>query len=194
MYRPVRTVAPNTTPVSLTQAKAALDISYSDKDDLITALIEAAVSHLDAWTGVLGRALMPQTWRQDFDRFGGRCLRLPLAPVSAITSVKYDDESDVEQTISAPNYALLEDGLGPYVEFISTYSFPNLHVERPAVRVTYVAGYADAAAVPAPIKQAILLLVRHWFDNPSAVQVGNIVNQMPLAVDALIAPWRRIRF
>jgi len=197
MYRPVRTVAPTGTPagspITLDEVKANLDISYTDKDALITGLISAAVAHVDGWTGILGRCLMPQTWRQDFDRFG-RCLRLPLAPVASITSVKYDDELDVEQTIPGANYVLLEDGLGPYVEFLSTYSLPNIHVERPAVRVTYVAGYADADSVPAAIKQALHLLVRHWFDNPTAVTIGVQAQAMPMAVDALLAPYRRMRF
>lgn len=193
MYRPVLVAAPTSTPVNLADVKAQLDISYADKDSLIASLINAAVAHLDGWTGILGRCLVAQTWRQDFDRFNS-CLRLPLAPVISITSVKYDDASDVEQTISSANYTLQEDGLGPYVEFISTYSFPSIHVERPAVRVTYVAGYASADAVPAAIRHAMLMLIRHWFDNPSAVQVGNVVNVMPLAVDALLSSYRRVRF
>lgn len=57
--------------------------------------------------------------------------------------------------------------------------------------MTYVAG---EAAAPAAIKAAILLLVRHWFDNPSAVVVGVIAQEMPLAVQALTAPYRRICF
>ena len=190
MYRPVLTAAPASTPVSLNEAKAHLDIGYTDKDTQITALIAAATAHLDGWTGILGRCLITQSWRQDFDRFNRR-LRLPLFPVASITSVKYDDESDVEQTIDSSNFSLLTDDLGSYVKFIDTYAFPAIHTERPAVRVTYVAG---EAAAPDAIKHAMLLLIRHWFDNPSAVSVGGPTQAMPMAVDALLAPYRRIRF
>jgi uncharacterized phiE125 gp8 family phage protein len=51
-----------------------------------------------------------------------------------------------------------------------------------------------AGNVPAPIKQAIALLARHWFDNPTAVVVGVPAQTMPMAVDALLAPYRRVRF
>lgn len=193
MYRPVLVTAPAATPISLTEAKVQLDVSYTDKDTLITALIAAATAHLDGWTGILGRCLVTQTWRQDFDRFN-RCLRLPLYPVSAVSSVKYDDTSDVEQTVSAADYDLLDDDLGAFVRFKDAYSFPSIHIDRPALRVTYTAGYADAASVPAAIRQAMLLMVRHWFDNPSAVVIGVTAQPMPMAVDALLAPWRRIRF
>ena len=39
---------------------------------------------------------------------------------------------------------------------------------------------------------AILLLIGHFYANREAVNVGNIVTQMPLAVDALMQPYRRV--
>lgn len=207
MYRPVLVTPPTIKPVTLTEAKAHLDISYTEKDTQIGVLIAAATSYLDGWTGVLGRALCQQTWRQDFDGFYcwsntprrvyGLRLRLPLYPVISITSVKYTDANAVEQTIAGANYTLKEDDLGAYVEFVTTYYFPTVGPESASVRVAYLAGYADNAGVstaPDAIRQAILILVRHWFDNPSAVAFGAVVEKMPFAVEALIAPYRRIKF
>ena len=199
MYRPVLVTPPTIKPVSLTEAKAWLDIGYTDKDTVITGLIGAATAHLDGWTGILGRCLCEQTWRQDFDDFRS-CLRLPLFPVISITSVKYTDTNGAEQTIASENYTLKNDDLGAYVEFTSSYSFPSLNTESAAVRVTYLAGYADIAgtpktsSVPDDIKNAIALLVRHWFDNPGAVVVGVTAQQLPQGVDALLAKHRRPRF
>jgi len=199
MYRPVLVTSPAIKPVTLTEAKAWLDIGYTDKDTVITGLIGAATAHLDGWTGILGRCLCEQTWRQDFDDFRS-CLRLPLFPVISITSVKYTDTAGAEQTIPSENYTLKNDDLGAYVEFTSSYSFPSLNTESAAVRVTYLAGYADIAgtpktsSVPDDIKNAIALLVRHWFDNPGAVVVGVTAQQLPQGVDALLAKHRRPRF
>jgi uncharacterized phiE125 gp8 family phage protein len=199
MYRPVLVTPPAIKPVTLTEAKAWLDIGYTDKDTVITGLIGAATAHLDGWTGILGRCLCEQTWRQDFDDFRS-CLRLPLFPVISITSVKYTDTAGAEQTIPSENYTLKNDDLGAYVEFTSSYSFPSLNTESAAVRVTYLAGYADIAgtpktsSVPDDIKNAIALLVRHWFDNPGAVVVGVTAQQLPQGVDALLAKHRRPRF
>ena len=199
MYRPVLVTPPAIKPVTLTEAKAWLDIGYADKDTVIAGLIGAATAHLDGWTGILGRCLCEQTWRQDFDDFRS-CLRLPLFPVISITSVKYTDTAGAEQTIPSENYTLKNDDLGAYVEFTSSYSFPSLNTESAAVRVTYLAGYADIAgtpktsSVPDDIKNAIALLVRHWFDNPGAVVVGVTAQQLPQGVDALLAKHRRPRF
>lgn len=195
MYRPVLVIAPAaaTTLITLAQAKAHLREDSSDQDSVINALIGAAVSHLDGWTGILGRCLLTQTWRQDFDSFS-QCLRLPLAPVSAIASVKYDDTGGVEQTVSSNSYALLTDELGSYVRFVDTFAFPSIEDQPASVRVAYAAGYADADAVPQAIKQGILLAIGHWYANREAVTVGVVAAKLPMACEALWAPWRRMRF
>lgn len=196
MYRPVLVTAPTTTPVTLTEVKAQLDISYTEKDTYLNGLIAAAVSHLDGWSGILGLCLESQTWRQDFDVFA-RCLRLPLFPVIEIDEITYLDAAGDEQIVSESDYSLLEDAIGAYVRFKDSFAFPSVYAEGPAVSITYSAGHAQAesvSTVDAAIKQAILLLIRHWFDNPGAVVVGVSAQKLPFAVDALLAPKRRIRF
>jgi uncharacterized phiE125 gp8 family phage protein len=196
MYRPVLVTPPAIKPITLTEAKAWLDITYTEKDTVITGLIAAAAAHLDGWTGILGRCLCEQTWRQDFDSLT-RCLRLPLAPAISITSVKYDDANGDEQTVSGADYSLLNDDLGPFVRFSNDFSIPAISNVRPAVRVAYLAGYPTVTGAwsgPEDIKHAIALLVRHWFDNPTAVVVGVGAQEMPMAVDALLTKYRRNRF
>lgn len=191
MYRPVLITAPTIKPITLTEAKAWADITYTDKDTVITMQIAAETAHLDGWSGILARCLCEQTWRQDYDLFA-RCLRIPLAPVISITSVKYDDSEDVERTVAAEDYDLLVDDLGPYVKFLDTYAFPSLADERPAVRVTYLAGYGDIAgspktsSVPDDIKQYIAARIRARFDKPD--------EEPPETLDGLIAKHRRVRF
>jgi uncharacterized phiE125 gp8 family phage protein len=200
MFSPVLVTPPAITPVSLVEIKAHCRAAdFSDDDVLLTAYLSAAVSHLDGWTGILGRALVEQTWRQDFEDFRS-CLRLPLFPVISASSLKYLDTDGAEQTVAAENYSIRNDAQGAYVRFLSTYSFPSLNAEGAAVSVTYSAGYATTgsgesavSSVPQAIKQAILLLVGHWYENREAVNVGSSVTVLPMAVDVLLAPFRRMR-
>lgn len=187
MLAPVRTAAPASTPVSLVEAKAHLRVDHSDDDTLITGLIAAATDHLDGWTGILGRAIITQTWRQDFYRFTPQ-MRLPLHPVASVTGVTYYDGDNVQQTLSTDIYELLTDGAGAYITRKADQAWPGTKNREAAISVTFVAGEAAASAA---IKAAILLAVGHLYENREAVSEGSF-GELPMAVSALIAPYRRV--
>ena len=190
MLAPVRTAAPAAL-ITTAEAKAQCRIDSSDEDTLIDALISAAISHLDGYSGVLGRALVTQTWQQDFSGFCAK-MRLPVGNLIEVTEVTYYDASNAEQTLDAAVYATFADSLGPYVALKPDQTWPSIYTRSDAVRVTWTAGYGAAASVPAAIKQAALLLVSHWYDNRSGVAVGETPTEMPLAVNSLLAPFRRV--
>lgn len=192
---PVRVTAPAALPITLAEAKAHCRVSHSDDDTLISALIAAAVSHVDGRGGILGRCLIDQTWRQDFPGWpDDDRIRLPFSNVSSITSVVYFDASGTQQTLSASLYWLQADALSSYLWLREAFPIPNLDDDRPdPVRVTFVAGYGDAAAVPPAIKAALLLLIGHLYENREASLVGQIqVEQLPLGFRALIDPYRQV--
>ena len=183
---PVRTVAPAEMPVSLAEAKAHLRVDHDDQDDLITAQIKAATAWLDGYSGILGRALVTQTWRQDFDRFANR-LPLPVAPVSAVVSISYFDAGNVQQMLDPGVYELLADARGAYVTLQPGQAWPATFRHTDAVSVSFTAGYGAAADVPEPIRQAILLIVQRLFDGAdTAIDVA-----IDRTVQALIAPYRK---
>lgn len=59
----IRLVGPTDDVVPLDDLKEHLRVSHDDEDLLIQGLADAATSWLDGWGGVLGRCIMPQTWR-----------------------------------------------------------------------------------------------------------------------------------
>jgi uncharacterized phiE125 gp8 family phage protein len=185
MFRPVLVTPPTLTMVSLEEAKRHCRVDFNDDDDLIFALIQTATSYFDGYSGVLGRALLPQTWRQDFDGFYD-VMRLPVGPVQSVTSVIYQDISGVDQTLSAAQYVLLTDDYGSYIQLAADQSWPNVGQRADAVRVTYSAG--SATVIPA-IRMAALLLIGHWYANREAGVAGSM-SDLPMGVDALIAPHR----
>lgn len=190
MLAPVRTAAPAAL-ITTSEAKAQCRIDSTDEDTLIDSLVSAAVSHLDGYSGVLGRALVTQTWQQDFSGFCSK-LRLPVGDLIAVTGVTYYDTSNAQQTLASSVYTAFTDSLGPYVTLKPDQVWPSIYSRADAVRVTWTAGYGAAAAVPPAIKQAALLLIAHWYDNRSGVAVGETPTEMPLAVNSLLAPFRRV--
>lgn len=186
MLAPVRTLAPANMPVSLAEAKAHLRVDHDDQDDLISAQIRAATAWLDGWSGILGRALITQTWRQDFAGFADR-LTLPVSPVIAIVSVSYCDVGNVVQTLDAGVYDLFTDTRGAYLTLRPGQSWPATFRRADAVSITFTAGYGAAADVPEPIRQAILLILQRLFDGADT-EIDAAIDR---TVHALIAPYRK---
>lgn len=180
--------APATTPITLAEAKAHLRVDTSDEDALITGLINAATQHLDAYDGVLGQCIVSQVWELYYDSFPSGDLEIPLGPVISIDSVEYVDPTTLLYvTWNASNYETDLVSLKAWV--IPKGAWPAIASTSNAVRVTFTAGFNP---VPQPIKQAILLLVGHWFENRAGVVDNPGMMSVPYAVDALIAPLRRL--
>lgn len=194
MHRPVLVTAPDMLPVSLDEAKLRLRVDHADDDALIEGLIRAATEHLDGWNGILGRCLVEQEWRQDFDLFAA-CLPLPFGPVISIASVTV-----AGSPVDNGSYALRTDAGGHVrVEFdgLSASGATSIIYKAGYPTIPEVSGDGITPAIPAkstvpdPIKVAILLLVGHWFQYREAVTSVSI-NELPFAVNALIAPYRRV--
>lgn len=191
MLAPKLIIEPETQLVVLADAKLHVRVDFPDDDDLILALIVSATMYLDGYSGILGRALITQTWSQQFSRFcDGQ--RLAVGDVTTITSIKYFDSDNVEQTLDASVYEFFTDQLGPYVALKPGQVWPASYNRIDAVTIAYVAGYGDADDVPGPIKQAILMMVGHHYQHRETASSMKI-EELPFSVSALIAPFRRIQ-
>lgn len=185
----VQTIPPAETPVSLAEAKLYLGVDFSEHDAMITTIINAATGELDGKDGVLGRTLVTQTWRADYDQFPAddEYLRLPLFPVQSVTTLAYWDVDDADQVFT--DYDLLMDSEGAYLRLATDAAWPSSYVRSDAVRVTFVAGYGAAAAVPAQLKQAVLLRVGDLYQNREAT-VDNTVEINPTHRSLIMPYWR----
>lgn len=50
---------------------------------------------------------------------------------------------------------------------------------------------ASPKEIPEVVKSAILMMVGHWFENREAINVGNIVTEIPYGVESMLWPYRR---
>ena len=156
--RLTRITAPASGVVSLTDALAHLRVSGDDETALVNEYVLAASAYLDARDGVLGEALVTQTWRLYMDTPSE--VTIPLGPVQSITAVKYLDASGVEQTYSSANYRLS----GAEFVLVEGASWPTVANREDAFWIDFVAGYGNAAAVPATVRQAALLLIGEMYE------------------------------
>lgn len=159
--------------VSLADLREYLRVTETAEDYTITTLRDAAVAYLDGWSGVLGRAIMPQTWREEYETGGDLLLSLP--DVSSVT-VTVQDSAGAWQAGAG---TLSRDGLGWVV---------TVDASAP-VRVDYVCALPDT--LRPSVVMAVKMLVAHWFNNRGVA--GASLSEWPMAVDALLAPLRRDR-
>jgi uncharacterized phiE125 gp8 family phage protein len=188
-----QTVAPTEEPVTLAEAKAHCRIDHIDDDTLIAGLITAATSHLDYENGILGQALVTQTWSYSLP--GPDALErvhLPVTPVVALTSMSYYDTDNASQSITTANYHILKGKWTARIIPNDGTSWPTMFARADALTVIFTAGFGAATAVPQSVKQAMLLLIAHWYENRESSIVGTSIDTVPMAFDALIAPIRRV--
>lgn len=175
-----RITGPAEEPVTLTEAKAHLRVVDDSEDTLIAMLITAAREHCE---DVARRTFVTQTYALTLDNWPDKPLALPLPPVAGITSIVYTDDNGNVATLATSVYVL--DGGKLFVA--PNQSWPSTSLRQYAgVKVTYTAGYGDAADVPSKYKQAVLLTLGHWFQNREAVVVGTSAKELPLAAKALL--------
>ncbi|HEY9211089.1 MAG TPA: head-tail connector protein [Methylotenera sp.] len=158
---------PATEPITVAEAKLHLRVDDAADDALIQALITGAREQCEH---ILGRSIMPQTWDLVLDSFpADGDIELLNPTIISITSVKYIDALTAnEVTLAVNQYALDKDNEPGRLMPAPGITWPETLDVANAVRIRYTAGYADAASVPASIKNWIKLAVGVWYRNREA--------------------------
>ena len=181
--------APTITAVSVADAKTHLriDSTFTTDDTYIGTLIDVASAAVENYCNLF---LMEQSWNLDIDSFPDyfNLLRGQLKTLT-INSITYSDTDNASQTLAAANY--FADGsikpariyFAPDATIPSTYDKPN------AVSVDFTAGFTAANQVPAPIKQAILLMVGTYYETRQTVS-DRTYKEIPQSAEYLLMPYR----
>jgi len=102
--------------------------------------------------------------------------------------IKYYDTDNVVAYLDGSNYFFDTKSEPGRIYLAYGKSWPG-DTLRPAsgVCVTYIAGYGAASDVPKKIKQAMLLLIGHLYENREAVQTTGLnIAEVPLGVGAIL--------
>ena len=176
--------APSIEPLVAEEVKLHTRVDHSAEDSLLEAYIVAARMFCEETTS---RALITQTIEVNFDAFPDSCreITIPVAPVQAIDSVKYIDENGDTQTLDPSAYSVSVGNVGR-IKPAKGHQWPKALEALDVVKITATVGYGDTSdKVPEVIKQAMRLLVAHFYENREAASIRKI-EQAPLAVQALL--------
>jgi uncharacterized phiE125 gp8 family phage protein len=187
---------PSYEPVTLAEAQTHLIIN--GQDDYITSLIKTSRTMVERY---LNRSIMLQTWKA-YSNGWCREFLLPYAPLIAVSSLKYYDQDGAQPTLADSNYYVQIVDEPGRIRFVQDFNGPTLYEGRPdAIEITYTAGYSSSAteaiqqaAVPAPIKHAMKILMTDMHEHRGQFVVGNIAHKLPQYVIDLIHPYRLYSF
>jgi uncharacterized phiE125 gp8 family phage protein len=178
--------APAVEPVTLEEARSFLRVEHNDDDEVIAALVAGSRIHVEAQTR---RALITQSWRITADAWppDGRLAVLP-APLRALTAARVYDRDGNAQDLDV---AAFVPDLGASTLVFAPWALPAPGRIAAGIELDVSVGYGDAAIdVPEPLRQAVRLLVAHWYENRGLVASGPTGARLPSSVAALIAPYR----
>ena len=176
---PILVTAPAVEPLTVVDTAAYLRLDGEEELGLVAALIRSARLTVEAASGC---ALIEQGWRVSLSAWSaGRPFRLPVTPLIAVERVR---------ALAATGTAI---DLAPAAYRIDPADPPRLVVDAPAaerLEIDWRAGFGTAPeTVPEPLRQAVRLLVAHWFENRGDAGA----RPMPADLGPLVAPFRRAR-
>ena len=177
-------------PVTVDEVLAQLK-SPPDEDALILGYIRVATARAET---VLNRSLINRTYDLTLDRWQD-AIEVPLPPLSSVTSIKYDDTDNVEQTVATTIYEVDTSGHPGIIKRISGQSWPDLvdtdTKSLSRIRVRFVSGYGENPTdIPDEIRHAVTLISCHFFWNRENVMVGRTVNEIPGTANDLLHSYR----
>jgi uncharacterized phiE125 gp8 family phage protein len=178
---------PAVEPVAIADAKTFLRVDHTDDDDVVAALIAGARIHVEALTR---RALITQSWRIVADRWpsNGRIAVAP-APLQRLAAARVYDADGTARDLDTQ--AFVPDLAASALVFVP-WAPPEPGRAAAGVEIDVVCGYGNAAVdVPDPLRQAIRMLVAHWYENRGLLADGaKQPAALPESFASLIAPYR----
>jgi uncharacterized phiE125 gp8 family phage protein len=186
----ILTSGPSVEPVTLAEAKAHCRIDHDAEDMLVSSLILAARLHIEH---NLDLALVSQGWSLYLDAWpGGVHVELPLAPLIGVQSIRTHDADGDAFIVDPGDYSIDAASRCPRIALSSGASRPVPGRALNGIEIAFTAGFGAAADdVPMPIRQALKMLVAHWYEAREPAEQH--AESVPGTVAGLIAPYRSAR-
>lgn len=168
-------------PVSVdSDVKPHLRIDHDVEDTGLEADVLAAAGQLATPSGWLGRSLMPQRLKLTLDAPPARVIYLPGPPVTAVKTIKVRESDDTITTIYDADAPTDTIGLITDLDAEPALIWPDDDIGWPSdikygpdsMQIEYLAGYADADALPREIRMWILQRVAELYRDRDASILG----------------------
>lgn len=165
--------------ITAVEMRDHLRIRSAVEDSYVESLIRAATTLIDGPSGI-GAAMLPQSWRYALDAFPSGVLRLPGRGIASVASVNYVDETGGDQVMAPADYRLVAKSNAARIEAVGVW--PETAAQIGAVWVDYqLGGTADEG-----LKQALRLIVAHWYENREEFTNIGQMTQIPMGAKNIL--------
>lgn len=178
-------------PVAQFKAHLRLGTGFGEdtlQDDVLIGFLRAAIAAIEARTG---KILIEREFRWTVYAWRDAAGQvLPVAPVTALSSVAMFDAVDSETFWSSSAFWLEQDAQYPRLRPAGSRlaSIPR----GGCAHISFVAGMAaDWGGLPADLGQAVLMLAAHYYEHRQ--DTGLADGCMPFGVTSLIQRYRPMR-
>lgn len=175
--------APQELPLTIVEVRDNMRVTITAEDSIVLRLIRVACGHAEY---ISERRLITQTREWCIDEWPCEPMKMPDAPLQSIVSVKYLDSNGDLQTLDPTTYQVnikTDPGL---IALGKNKTWPSIQsdVFNP-ITIRYTCGYGASVKVPEEIKQAMHLMIGHWFENRSDSSDTEVF-EVPMASRALL--------
>lgn len=178
-------------PVEEFKAHLRLGTSFGQEnaqDEVLNGFLRAAMAAVEARTGKI-LITRPFSWSLTFWRDLDAQV-LPVAPISVLTRLSTLSRDGSQTEIAPDQYWLERDSSRPRLRSVSA-SLPLISQGGSAV-VEFEAGYGTTwDALPADLRQAVLLLAAHYYEYRHETSLSD--GCMPFGVSSLIERYKTLR-
>ena len=188
----ILTSGPAVEPISLEDAKLHSRVDGDSEDLLIGSLLLAARLHIER---NLDLALISQSWSLYLDQWpDAPFVELPLAPLISINAVRLYSATDTFVTLDPALFVTDTASRRPRLARRDNQRWPLPGRPIKGIEIAFTAGFgASADDVPMPVRQAVRMLVAHWYEAREPVLLGEKSDPVPSTVSDLIAPYRSVK-
>ncbi len=181
---------PTMEPVSLAEIKTGLASAGPTDDTLLSCLITAARVVCEARTGLV---FLPQIWTLALDAWPSErgAVRLPLAPVRRVTSVRLKNEEGRCKHLDAARFRLESNCDAQYLRCLDDWAAlaPETSICQ-SLECDVSAGLADRPLeLPGELRRAVSALVAHWYTQKQPVAFGDQTIPIPHEVAEALSPF-----
>ncbi len=177
--------APAAEPLTLAEAKSFLRVEHNDDDAVIASLITAARLHVESETR---RALITQSWRMVRDAWPDNgWIAVTPTPLHSLIAARVYDAEGTAHALDLQHFVL---DLAASALAFAPWSLAAPGRAKAGIELDLSVGFGAAGSdVPEPLRQAIRMLVAHWYENRG---VTGQSAPLPVSVASLIAPYRTV--